>query len=324
MPRLHPLAEQHAEGMLDVGDGNRIHWTSSGNPDGKPVVVVHGGPGSGAWTSSRGYVDPARYRVILFSQRNCGRSTPHASDPATDLTHNTTAHLIADMELLREHLHVDRWMLHGGSWGSTLILAYAQAHPQRVSEIVLCGVTSTRRREIEWLYDGVGRFFPAELAAFRAGSGVPDADTFEVLAAYGRLMADPDPAVRWRAARNWSAWEDAAVSLEPNGAPNAYSGRPDDDLLAMTRICAHYFAHAAWLEEGVLIRQAHRLRGIPGKLVHGRLDLSSPVETAWELTRVWPDADLQLIDDSGHTGSDAMRAAVRRATDEFAISRPAG
>jgi proline iminopeptidase len=319
MTQLHPLAEPYDEGLLDVGDGNRIHWTTCGNPDGKPVAVVHGGPGQGAWTNSRGYFDPERYRLILFSQRNCGRSTPHASDPATDLTHNTTANLIADMELLRDHLGVEQWMLFGGSWGSTLILAYAEAHPDRVSEIVLCGVTSSRRRELDWLYHGVGRFFPDELEKFRAGAGHVEGDTFDVLAAYARLMADPDPAVRWKAARDWSTWEDAATSLEPNGVPNSYSDRPDDDMLAMARICAHYFSHAAWLEEGALIREAHRLAGIPGKLIHGRLDISSPVETAWELTRVWPDAELIVIDDSGHTGSDAMRTAMRRAADEFAL-----
>ncbi|OXM73611.1 MULTISPECIES: prolyl aminopeptidase [Amycolatopsis] len=322
MTQLHPVAEPHTEGMLDVGDGNRIHWAECGNPAGKPAVFVHGGPGSGGWTSSRGFFDPERYRIILFDQRNCGRSTPHASDPATDLTHNTTEHLIADMERLREHLDVEQWLLFGGSWGSTLQLAYAERHPERVSEIVIAGVTTTRRREIDWLYNGVGRFFPAELERFRAGAGDVEGDTFDILAAYARLLADPDPEVRNKAARDWSTWEDAAVSLEPNGVPNSYSDRPSRDLLAMTRICAHYFSNAAWLEEGVLIREAHRLEGIPGKLIHGRFDISSPVETAWELTRVWPDAELIVIDDSGHTGSDAMRAAWRAALDEFAV-RPA-
>ena len=322
MTQLHPPAEPYAEGMLDVGDGNRIHWSACGNPGGKPAAAVHGGPGSGAWTSSRGYFDPESYHVILFDQRNCGRSTPHASDPATDLTHNTTGHLIADMERLREHLGIERWLLFGGSWGSTLILAYAQRHPERVSEIVIAGVTTTRRREIDWLYNGVGRFFPAELERFRAGAGEVDGGTFDVLATYARLLADPDPAVRTEAARNWNTWEDAAISLEPHGKPSAYSDRPSRDLLAMTRICAHYFAHGAWLEEGVLLREAHRLQGIPGRLIHGRLDLSGPVETAWELAKVWPDAELVVIDDSGHTGSDAMRVAMRTALDGFAV-RPA-
>ncbi|NIH79165.1 prolyl aminopeptidase [Amycolatopsis viridis] len=322
MTQLHPTAEPYAEGMLDVGDGNRIHWAACGNPDGKPAAVVHGGPGSGAWTSTRGYFDPDRYHVVLFDQRNCGRSTPHASDPATDLTHNTTEHLIADMELLREHLGIDRWLLFGGSWGSTLILAYAQRHPERVSEIVIAGVTTTDRRELEWLYHEVGRFFPAERERFRAGAGDVEGGTFDVLAAYARLLADPDPAVRAKAARDWSTWEDTAISLEPHGVPNVYSNRPSREVLAITRICAHYFSNAAWLTEGVLIREAHRLKGIPGKLIHGRLDLSGPVETAWELAKVWPDADLQVIEDAGHTGSDAMRAAMRAALDEFAV-RPA-
>ncbi|MCF6476601.1 prolyl aminopeptidase [Nonomuraea sp. MG754425] len=309
---MYPAIEPYEHGLLDTGDGNLIYWEACGNPDGKPAVIVHGGPGSGCSTNMRRTFDPERFRIILFDQRNCGRSRPHAADPATDLSANTTQNLIADMELLREHLGVDRWLLYGGSWGSTLILAYAEAYPERVTEIAIAAVTMTRRSEVEWLYRGVGRFFPE--AQDRFLEGVPEADrdgdVFEVLAAYGRLLADPDPDVRAKAAADYAAWEDAVISQEVNGKPNAYSDRPSDAVLAMTRICAHYFANAAWLEEGVLLRDAGRLAGIPGALIHGRQDMGSPVQTAWELAKVWPDARLHVVEDSGHTGSETFRQVL--------------
>jgi proline iminopeptidase len=303
--------------MLDVGDGNLVYWEVCGNPAGKPALVVHGGPGSGCSTGVRRSFDPDRYRIILFDQRGCGRSRPHASDPNADMSRNTTEHLLADMERLRDHLGVDRWLLFGGSWGSTLILAYAERHPDRVSEIVIRAVTTTRRSEIDWLYRGVGRFFPEEWHRFRAG--VPEADRDgDLVAAYARLMEDPDPKVRAHAAIAWCAWEDAVISQEPNGKPNAYSDRSPAALLAFVRICAHYFAHGAWLEEGALLRDARRLAGIPGVLIHGRLDLGGPIETAWSLARAWPDATLHIVDDAGHTGSDAVRQRVYDALDQFA------
>jgi len=286
--------------------------------DGKPALVVHGGPGSGCGTGSRRYFDPDRYRVVLFDQRGCGRSTPHASDPATDMSTNTTEHLLADMERLREHLGIERWLLYGGSWGSTLILAYAERHPERVSEIVIPGVTMSRRAEIDWLYRGVGRFYPEEWERFRAG--VPEAERDgDLVGAYARLMESPDAAVREKAASAWVAWEDAVISQEPQGTPDAYSSRPPIARLALVRICAHYFSHGAWLEEGVLLRDMNRLAGIPGVLIHGRLDMSSPLVTAWELRRGWPDAELIVIGDSGHTGSEAMRSEVLAVLDRFAL-----
>lgn len=309
--------EPHDRGMLDTGDGNLVYWEIRGNPNGKPALCVHGGPGSGCGPGTHRPFDPDRYRIILFDQRGCGRSTPHASDPTTDLTHNTTAHLLADMERLREHLGVDRWLLYGGSWGSTLILAYAQRHPGRVSEIVIPAVTTTRRAEIDWLYRGVGRFFPEEWERFR--DGVPESDRgHDLVAAYARLMENPNPRVRHDAATAWCAWEDVVISQEPNGVPNVYRGRPPTAMLAFVRICAHYFAHGAWLDEGVLLREAGRLAGIPGVLIHGRLDLSSPLDTAWMLAQAWPDARLHIVDDAGHTGSTAMRQRVRDALDGFA------
>ena len=190
MAGLYPPIEPHDHGMLDVGDGNRVYLEMCGNPDGKPALVVHGGPGSGCTPGHRQYFDPDRYRVVLFDQRGCGRSTPHASDPATDMSCNTTGHLLADMKRLRECLGIGRWLLCGGSWGSTLILAYAERHPDRVSEIVISGVTTCRRAEIDWLYRGVGRFFPREWERFRAGVPEPDRDG-DLVAAYARLMETP-------------------------------------------------------------------------------------------------------------------------------------
>lgn len=319
MAEPYPPIEPYDQGMLDVGDGNLVYWEVCGNPNGKPALVVHGGPGSGCGPGTRRHFDPERYRVVLFDQRGCGRSTPHASDPATDMSVNTTQHLLADMERLREHLGIERWLLFGGSWGSTLILAYAEQHPDRVSGIVIPSVTMSRRSEIDWLYRGVGRFFPEEWGRFRAG--VPEAERDgDLLASYARLMEDPEADVRGKAAADWLAWEDAVISQEPHGTPNAYSSRPPAEQLAFVRICAHYFSHAAWLEENALLHGANRLAGIPGVLIHGRLDLGSPLRTAWELARVWPDARLVVIDDSGHTGSETMENEVRDALDRFARS----
>ncbi|GIJ73855.1 prolyl aminopeptidase [Virgisporangium ochraceum] len=306
------------EGMLDVGDGNLVHWEVSGHPEGRPALVVHGGPGS-PWPGADRFFDLDRYRVVSFDQRGCGRSRPHAADPATDMGPNTTGHLIADMERLREHLGIERWLLFGGSWGSTLILAYAERYPHRVSEIVIVGVTTSRWAEIEWLYQGVGRFLPRQWEIFR--DGVPPADRTDlraILAGYARLLDDPDADVRTRAAAAWTAWEDSVIGHETNGKPDSYSDQPPDDLVAMVRTCAHYFSNGMWLDDGILLREAHKLAGIPGVLIHGRLDLSSPLDTAWQLTKAWPDADLVVVDDAGHTGSVAMREAMREALARFA------
>jgi proline iminopeptidase len=317
MTGLYPPIEPHDQGMLDVGDRNLVYWEACGNPAGKPALVVHGGPGSGCTTGARRYFDPDRYRVILLDQRGCGRSRPSAADHATDMSSNTTGHLLRDMEQLREHLGISRWLLYGGSWGSTLILAYAERHPDRVSEIVIAGVTTTRRSEIDWLYRGVGRFFPEEWDRFR--SGVPDSErTRDLVAGYARLMEHPDPRVREQAANAWCSWEDAVLSQEPNGTPHPYTGRQPAARLAFVRIASHYFAHGAWLAEGALLRDAGRLAGLPGVLIHGRLDLGSPLDTAWHLARAWPGAELTVIGDSGHLGSDTMRGSVVGALDRFA------
>ncbi|MGX7827050.1 prolyl aminopeptidase [Actinokineospora sp. 24-640] len=320
MTEVYPPIEPHDSGLLDVGDGNRVHWEVIGNPGGKPAVFVHGGPGSGCSANHRRWFDPEKYRAVLFDQRNCGRSTPNAADPAVDLSQNTTQNLIADMERLREHLGIERWLVSGASWGSTLALAYAQAHPGRVTEMVIIDVTMTRRSEIDWLYRGVGRFFPAEWHRFwSVVSDVdPDAPIEELIGAYARLLEDSDPVVREHAAVEWLRWEDAVISLEPNGKKNSYSNRPDVQQVTFVRICAHYFGQGAFLEEGVLLREAGKLAGIPAVLVHGRHDLGGPLRNAWQLAQAWPDAELAVIEDSGHTGGPGMTERVLTAFGDFA------
>ena len=313
----YPPIEPYDHGLLEVGDDNLVYWETSGNPDGKPAVVVHGGPGSGSSSGPRRSFDPDRYRIVQFDQRGCGASRPHAAEATTDLSVNTTPHLIADMERLREHLDIPRWLVFGGSWGSTLSVAYAEQHPERVTELVLIAVGTGRHSEIEWLYHGVRQFFPEAWERFRDWVPVEDRDG-DLPAAYARLMESPDREVRLAAAREWCAWEDAVLSLEEYGKANVFSDRPDDGLLAFVRICAHYFAHRAWLADGALLRGAGRLAGIPGVLLHGRADLSGSVWNAWELSRAWPGSELIVFGDSGHKGSAAMATALLEAIDRFA------
>ena len=314
MVDLYPPMEPYDHGLLEVSHGNAIYWEISGNPSGKPAVLLHGGPGQGSSPNMRRGFDPGRYRIVLFDQRGCGRSLPHASAPTTDMAFNTTEHLIADMEALRAHLGIARWLVAGGSWGSTLAIAYAERHPSRVSEVVLTAVMTSRRAEAAWLYGGLSRFFPEAWEQFRGH--VPEAE--DVIAAYAHRMEHPELAVRLAAARAWCAWEDAALSLEPNAASSPYAGLPTDDLLAFVRICTHYLQHGAWLEEGALIRDAGRLEGIAGVLIHGRRDLTCPIDTAWALARAWPGAELVALDDAGHLRSDSGRAALVGALDRFA------
>ncbi len=319
MSALYPQIEPYGHGLLDVGDGNLLYWEICGNPDGKPALVLHGGPGSGCSTTMRRYFDPAAYRVVLFDQRNCGRSRPHASDLSVELAANTTAHLIADIERLRQHLGIEKWLLFGGSWGSTLALAYAERLPERVTEIVLLGVTTTRQSEIDWLYHGVAPLFPDQWVRFRAG--VPEAERDgDLVEAYHRLLHDADPTVRAKAAQDFHDWEAASLSVDPNGKPNPQWLEPDFRL-ARARIVTHYFRHAAWLDEGVLIREAGRLAGIPGVLIHGRLDLGSPLVTAWELAQAWHGSELIVVSGAGHTAGDpGMTETLIAATDRFAGS----
>jgi proline iminopeptidase len=316
---LYPTIEPYDTGMLEVGDGNRLYYEQCGNPDGSAAVVLHGGPGSGCTPRHRRLFDPARYRIVLFDQRNCGRSVPHASDPDTSLRANTTPHLIDDIEQLRSAIGIERWLVYGNSWGSTLALAYAETHPDVVSALVLLAVTMTRPQEIDWLYHGAGRFHPDAWARFRAGSGVdPHAKNVDLVGAYYELLRDDDPTVRERAAVEWCAWEDAAVALDPDAPPNPRYADPQFRL-AFARIVTHYFHHRAWLEDGALLRDVSRLAAIPGVLIHGRLDLGSPLMTAWELARAWPASELVVLA-GGHLNTDpGMSQAVVAATDRFAV-----
>jgi proline iminopeptidase len=307
-------------GFLDVGDGHRVFWDECGGKACLPVVALHGGPGSSMSQSVCDWFPPSTWRLLRFDQRGCGLSTPHASDFAADMSANTTAHLIGDIEKLRVWMGVERWVVFGSSWGATLALAYAQQEPTRVAGLVLAGVTTTRAAEIDWLYRGLAPLFPQEWSRFRAGAplGTPDTGLVE---AYRRLLESRDPAVRARAADEWHAWEAAPFSIVPGAIPPA-KWRDPVYRQARARIIAHYFAHGAWLEDGQLLRNAKRLVGIPGELVQGRLDLEAPLATAWELAQAWPDANLTIVQNAAHALSDvtlgrAVAAAVVRLRDRI-------
>jgi proline iminopeptidase len=304
-------AGPYASGALDVGDGHTVYWETAGNPAGTPAVYLHGGPGSGGSPRARAYFDPARYRAVLFDQRGCGRSRPLASDPDADLSANTTGHLVADIERLREHLGIDRWVVAGVSWGVTLGLVYAQAHPGRVAAMVLGAVTSGTRQEIEWITRDMGRLFPAEWEEFTAL--VPPSERHgDLSAAYGRLLADPDAHLREAAARAWCAWEDTHVSLMPGWKP---SPRYEDPAFRMVfaRLVTHYWSHGCFLTDGQILAGMNHLAGIPAVLIHGRHDVSGPLGTAWALQRRWPGSRLVIVEDAGHGGGsfdDELSAAL--------------
>jgi proline iminopeptidase len=307
---FYPAIDTHADGMLDVGDGHRVYWEVSGNPDGKPVVFVHGGPGAGTSPLQRRFFDPDAYRIVLFDQRGCGRSTPHVATREPD-ERNTTWHLVADMEALREHLGIERWQLFGGSWGATLALAYAETHPDRVTEIILRGVFLLRQTELDWLYrGGAGALFPEEWTAF--SSLVTEGD---LLDGYRRLLADPVRAVE--AAAAWSAWEASIVAVDPNPGLVANYGDPRF-AVAFAKLALHYFTNAGWLADDQLLRDAGKLTGIPGRIVQGRYDVVTPPVTAWALHRAWPDSTLTILPKAGHAITDyGVLNALITATDGF-------
>jgi proline iminopeptidase len=315
MPERFAAIEPYDAGRLDVGDGQRIHWEVSGNPAGKAAVTLHGGPGSGLAAGRRRSFDPDAYRLVQFDQRGCGQSTPSVADLSTSLDTNTTEHLIGDIEKLREHLGIERWLVWGGSWGVTLGLAYAERHPERVTEMVLASGTLTRRCDVHWLYHEAGRFFPAEWRRYAAGGGNAE----DLVAAYDRLLnADPDPAVRFRAARNWCDWEDAVVSLEEGWTPSEQFADPRFRMI-FARLCAHYFSHAAWLEDEQLLSGIGRLAGIPAVLVHGRFDIQGPPVEAWLLHQAWPGSELHLVR-TGHRGGAEMTEHILAALNRFALT----
>jgi len=317
MAELYPPIEPYEQGLLDVGDGNHVYWEACGNPRGKPALVVHGGPGSGCSVGMRRAVDPERFRVVLFDQRGCGRSTPHASQPAIDLSTNTTQHLLADIKRLRQHLGIEHWLLLGGSWGTTLALAYAEQNPDRVTEMVLEGIATTTKWEVDWITRGVGAFFPDAWQRFR--NGVPEAERAGSLVdAYHRLLMHPDPAIHEKAARDWCDWEAAIVALQADDAPDSRYDRPAFRL-GFARLVTHYWRHHAWLEDGALVRDAHRLSGIPGVLIHGRMDLCNPLLTPWRLAQHWPGSELIVVDQAGHdAGHPGIADHIVAATDRFA------
>lgn len=318
---MYPELEPDDHGTLDVGDGHLVYWETCGNPLGRPAIVVHGGPGSGCDQWDRRLFDPDAYRIVLFDQRNCGRSTPHASEVDVDLTTNTTPNLLADIERLRVHLGVERWLVTGGSWGSALALAYAERHPERVTEMVLWGVNSARRSEFDWLFrGGVGVLFPGQWERLR--NAVPEGKRdLDIVEAYAELLFDPDPDVRTRAAYEWCLWESAT----PSWPPSSDLGERFEDpafALAFARIVTHYVRHDAWLADDVLLREIGALAEIPAVLVQGRLDFQAPLGSAWAVHRAWPDSELIVVNDAGHDASaSGITEQIVRATDRFS-TRP--
>ncbi len=309
---LYPEIEPFETGMLDVGDGHGVYWERVGTRGAKPAVFLHGGPGGGISPVHRRLFDPALYDVMLFDQRGCGRSTPHAG-----LEANTTWHLVADIERLRQMMGVDKWLVFGGSWGSTLSLAYSETHPDRVSELVVRGIYTLTKAELAWYYQfGVSEMFPDKWEAFIAP--IPEAERGDLIDAYRRRLTGDDAAARIEAARAWSLWEGRTITLLPEPATSDAFGE-DQFALAFARIENHYFVHGGWLEEGQLLRDAGKLKGIPGVIVHGRYDMPCPARYAWELAKAWPDAEFFLIEGAGHAYSEpGILDRLIYATDKFA------
>jgi proline iminopeptidase len=310
--RFYPEIEPYETGHLDVGDGHVIYWERVGTRGAKPAVFLHGGPGGGSSPNQRRVFDPALYDVTLFDQRGCGRSTPHAN-----LEANTTWHLVADIDRLRELAGVEKWQVFGGSWGSTLALAYAETHPHRVTELIVRGIYTLQKSELDWYYQfGVSEMFPDKWERFLAP--IPEAERGNLMAAYRKRLTSADRAVQIEAAKAWSLWEGETITLLPDPALTSQHG-DDDFALAFARIENHYFTHSGWLEEGQVLRDAHKLKGIPGLIVHGRYDMPCPLRTAWDLAKAWPDADLHIIEGAGHAFSEpGVLDRLIRATDKFA------
>lgn len=312
MPALYPPLEPHRQLTLAVEPPHRLYVEESGNPDGLPVVFLHGGPGAGCVEDHRRLFDPARYRIILFDQRGAGRSQPHA-----ELTHNSTQALVADMETIREQLNIEKWVVFGGSWGSTLGLVYAETHPERVIALIVRGIFLCRQQDIQWFYQqGASRIFPDYWQDFVAP--VAEAERHDMVAAYYRLLTSEDAEIRLRAARAWSVWEGRTLSLLPcNSAAEAFSH--EQLALSLARIECHYFMHNSFLDDNQILRNAHRLADIPGSIVHGRYDIICPLDNAHALHKAWPTARYQVIDDAGHAVTETgIRDALINATDYYA------
>jgi len=310
---FYPEIEPFAQGMLPVSDVHTLYWEVSGNPKGKPVVFLHGGPGGGTDPRQRRFFDPDKYRIVLFDQRGCGKSTPHAS-----LVDNTTWHLVSDIEALREHLGIERWQVFGGSWGSTLALAYAQKHPERVTELVLRGIFLLRRKELEWFYQhGASELFPDAWEQYIAP--IPPEERGDLIAAYYRRLTSDDPTVRQQAALAWSVWEARTSFLLPRD-DHLQRAASETFSLALARIECHYFVHRGFLDhDNQLLDGVDRIRHIPAVIVQGRYDVVCPPVSAWELHRRWPEADFRIVEDAGHSAYEpGILHELVSATDRFA------
>ncbi|CAM4162760.1 prolyl aminopeptidase [Nocardiopsis rhodophaea] len=317
MRTLYPPIDPYETGMLDVGDGNRIYWELCGNPTGKPVVFLHGGPGGGCGPTHRRLFDPEKYRILLFDQRNCGRSVPHASGMDVDLKTNTTQALVRDMERLRRMIGVEKWQVFGGSWGSALALAYAEEHPHRVSELILRGIFTLRNDELRWFYqEGASHLFPELWETYL--EQIPPDERDDLIGAYSKRLNSTDPDVRLAAARAWSMWEGSTVTLVPDPDIRAQHADPEY-ALAFARIENHYFVHGGFFTPDQLIANAKRLREIPGVIVQGRYDVCTPARTAYDLHKAWPEAEFTIVDDAGHAFSEpGILHHLIEATDRFA------
>ncbi|MDH2412864.1 prolyl aminopeptidase [Nocardioides sp. CER19] len=315
----YPLTEPHDAGLLDTGDGHHVYWEVCGNPQGKPAAVLHGGPGSGATPWWRGFFDPERYRVVLLDQRGCGRSRPNACDDRRALEDNTTAHLIADLERLRTQLGVDRWLVFGASWGSTLGLAYAVAHPERVSELVLWAVATTRARDVHWLTHVMGEVYPQEFDELRSVLDPDERDGNIPAALHAQLMSD-DPEVCDRAARAWCAWEDRLGTLTGPVRPHPRSLDPRLRL-GFARLVTHYFGNHAFLADDAIVGRLDRLAGIPTHLLRGRLDIASPLRSAYEVAERVPHATLDIVEADAHGAGDDTAERLVAVLDSYADRR---
>lgn len=307
---LFPPLEPYASGLLRLDARHQMYWEESGNPRGAPILFLHGGPGAGATPAHRRFFDPLHYRIVIFDQRGAGRSLPHG-----ELAGNTTPHLVEDIELLRRHRAIESWLVFGGSWGSTLALAYAEAYPARVRGLILRGIFLCRKSEIEWFLYGIRNVFPEAWRAF--AEFVPAGERGDLLDAYHRRLTDPDPAVHMPAARAWSTYEGACSTLLPS--PETVTAFGEDRMaLGLARIEAHYFRHGIFLPENHLLDNAARLHRIPGVIVQGRYDMVCPAVTADDLARAWPQADHVIVPDAGHSAMEpGIRAALVAATERF-------
>ena len=310
---MYPPIEPYQTGKLDTGDGHQVYWELCGNPQGKPAVFLHGGPGAGCGAHHRQLFNPQHYNILLFDQRGCGRSAPHAS-----LENNTTAHLIADIERLRtEVLNAEQMLVFGGSWGSTLALAYAQAHPKQVSELIVRGIFTLRKEELRWFYqEGASYLFPDYWEDYVAP--IPPEERDNLIAAYHKRLTGDDREVQINAARAWSQWEGRTITLYPDQS-NTQNYIADHFALAFARIENHYFTHAGFMQENQLLDNAHLLKDIPGVIIQGRYDCCTPAKTAWDLHKAWPQAEFHIVPDAGHAFNEpGILKLLLEATDRYA------